>query len=30
MLIGRDVADDAGGSLELVEFLAGLGIDRLR
>src|SRR3977135_3456673 len=29
LLIGRDVADDAGRSLELVEFLAGLGVDRL-
>src|SRR5262245_15786764 len=29
VLIGRDVADDAGRSLELVEFLARLGIDCL-
>src|SRR5450755_80976 len=29
MLVGRDVADDAGRGLELVEFLARLGIDRL-
>src|SRR5262249_16207160 len=28
MLIGRHVADDAGRCLELVEFLAGLGVDR--
>src|SRR5262249_34652666 len=27
MLIGRDVADDAGRRLELVEFLARLGVD---
>src|SRR5262245_5375992 len=27
MLIGGDVADDAGRGLELVEFLAGLGVD---
>src|SRR5262249_60822406 len=30
ILIGRDVADDAGRSLELVELLAGLGVDRLQ
>src|SRR5262249_43982215 len=29
MLIGGDVADDAGRRLELVEFLAGLGVDGL-
>src|SRR5450755_319773 len=29
VLIGRDVADDTGWSLELVELLAGLGVDRL-
>src|ERR1700740_2692710 len=29
MLIGRDVADDAGWGLELVEFLARFGIDCL-
>src|SRR5215471_17626761 len=29
MLIGRHVADDAGRRLELVEFLAGLGVDSL-
>src|SRR5215468_12262548 len=29
LLIGRDVADDAGRSLELVEFLARLGVDCL-
>src|SRR5260370_34818351 len=29
MLVGRDVADDAGRGLELVEFLARLGVDRL-
>src|SRR4029450_3733662 len=27
MLISGDVSDDAGGRLELVEFLAGLGVD---
>src|SRR4029078_6654001 len=30
VLIGRDVADDAGRSLELVELLAGLGVDGLQ
>src|SRR6266446_1093788 len=30
LLIGRDVSDDAGRGLELVEFLARLGIDRLQ
>src|SRR6267378_5389452 len=29
LLIGGDVADDAGWGLELVELLAGLGVDRL-
>src|SRR4051794_24918414 len=29
VLVGRDVADDAGRSLELVELLAGLGVDGL-
>src|SRR5712692_4879455 len=29
LLVGRDVADDAGRGLELVEFLARLGVDRL-
>src|SRR5262245_7410607 len=29
MLIGGDVSDDAGRRLELVEFLAGLGVDSL-
>src|SRR4030088_1551209 len=29
MLVGRDVADDAGRGLELVEFLARLGVDSL-
>src|SRR5262249_11258691 len=29
MFIGGHVADDAGGRLELVEFLAGLGVDGL-
>src|SRR5262245_65635977 len=30
ILVGRDVADDAGRSLELVELLAGLGVDGLQ
>src|SRR5579859_4101894 len=30
MLVCRDVADDAGRGLELVELLAGLGVDRFQ
>src|ERR1700744_1131564 len=30
VLIGHDVADDAGRGLELVELLTGLGVDRLQ
>src|ERR1700761_9860675 len=30
VLVGHDVADDAGRSLELVKFLTRLGIDRLQ